>query len=346
LDVTTIHSLIVLNSLKMKLVLIGASNNLNNINASIFEKLNILIPYLVTSSIDKKVNFLSKKYKTTPISYENFKNKDDYEIAYISTNENRRYEIAKQLILKGKDIILEKNFLLDQAKEKELIQLSKKNKTKIFQSLVAKYHNQFDLMAHKNYDRLGKISHINLIFFNPLKDIKNYRHSDKDNGGIINDYLNYIIEIFKKITNSEIVSFDIVKESINEYNNETTVKFFFKFSNLITSNVLISYDFFKQNLCEIICKNGSIKFYDPITFNKKTRVDLILNKNLIQKKISKLKSKYIPKYKYYNLSHIIKSNVIEFGDPIHDMFKDILNKENTAKLEFNNLDLFYKIKQN
>jgi hypothetical protein len=28
------------------------------------------------------------------------------------------------------------------------------------------------------------------------------------------------------------------------------------------------------------------------------------------------------------------------------MFKDILNKENTAKLEFNNLDLFYKIKQN
>jgi predicted dehydrogenase len=328
----------------MKLVLIGASNNLNNINASIFKKLNITVKYLVTSLTNEKVNFLSKKYKTTPISYENFKNKDDYQIAYVSTNENKRYEIAKQLILKGKDIILEKNFLLDQVKEKELIQLSKENKTKIFQSLVAKYHNQFDLMLQKNQNKLGKISHINLIFSNPIKDFKNYRLSKKYNGGVINDYLNYTIEIFKKITDSEIVSYDIVKELINEYNNETTVKFFFRFSNLITSNVLISYDYFKQNSCEIICEHGLLKFYDPVTYNKKTRIDFVLNKNLLQKKISKLKSKLIPRYKFYNLSYTINSNVMEFNDPIYDMFKDICNKENTAKLEFNNLDLFHKIK--
>ena len=92
---------------------------------------------------------------------------------------------------------------------------------------------------------------------------------------------------------SEIVSFDLVKEKVNEIGNETTVKFFFKFSNSMTSNVLISYDLFKQNLSEIICENGSIKFYDPITFSKKTRVDLLFAKDLFQRRISNLKKKHI-----------------------------------------------------
>ena len=328
----------------MKLVLIGASNNLNNINVSIFKKLNITVKYLVTSSVNERSKLFSKKYQTSILNYEDFKNKEDYEIAYISTYENSRYEIVKQLILKGKDIILEKNFLLDEVKEKELINLSKEKKTKIFQSLVAKYHNQYDQIIKKNQNELGKISHINLIFSNPLKDLKNYRHSSKRNGGIINDYLNYIIEIFGKITDEKIISFDYVKEQANENDIETTVKFFFKFSNSITSNVLISYDLFKQNLSEIIYENGSIKFYDPITFAKKTRIDLLLTKNLFHRRISNLKKIFIPNYRHYNLSYIIKSNIIEFNDPIYDMFKNIVTKKNITNLEFNNLDLFHKIK--
>ena len=328
----------------MKLVLIGASNNLNNFNVQIFKKLNITVKYLVTRSINDRANFFSKKFQTSVISYEDFKNKNDYDIAYISTHENNRYEIARQLILNGKDIIFEKNFLLDESKEKKLISLSKEKKTKIFQSLVAKYHNQYNQIIKRNYNKLGKISHINLFFSNPLKDLKNYRHSSKSNGGIINDYLYYIIEIFSKITVSEIVSFDLVKEKVNENGNETTVKFFFKFSNSITSNVLISYDLFKQNLCEIICENGSIKFYDPITFSKKTRVDLLFTKDLFQRRISNLKKKLIPYYKYYNLSYLIKSNIVEFNDPIYDMFENIVAKKNIINLEFNNLDLFHKIK--
>ena len=67
--------------------------------------------------------------------------------------------------------------------------LSKKKKTKIFQSLIAKYHNQFDQTIQQYQNEMGKISHINLTFFNPLKDLKNYRHFCKKNGGIINDYL-------------------------------------------------------------------------------------------------------------------------------------------------------------
>ena len=328
----------------MKLVLVGASNNLNNINVQIFKKLNITVKYLVTRSINDRAIFFSKKFQTSVISYEDFKNKNDYDIVYMSTHENNRYEIAKQLILNGKDIILEKNFLLDELKEKKLINLSKEKKTKIFQSLVAKYHNQYTQIIKRNYNKFGKISHINLFFSNPLKDLKNYRHSSKSNGGIINDYLNYIIEIFSKITESEIVSFDLVKEKVNENGNETTVKFFFKFSNSITSNVLISYDLFKQNLCEIICENGSIKFYDPITFSKKTRVDLLFTKDLFQRRISNLKKKLIPYYKYYNLSYLIKSNIVEFNDPIYDMFENIVAKKNIINLEFNNLDLFHKIK--
>jgi len=328
----------------MKLVLVGASNNLNNINVQIFKKLNITVKYLVTRSINDRAIFFSKKFQTSVISYEDFKNKNDYDIVYMSTHENNRYEIAKQLILNGKDIILEKNFLLDELKEKKLINLSKEKKTKIFQSLVAKYHNQYTQIIKRNYNKFGKISHINLFFSNPLKDLKNYRHSSKSNGGIINDYLYYIIEIFSKITVSEIVSFDLVKEKVNEIGNETTVKFFFKFSNSMTSNVLISYDLFKQNLSEIICENGSIKFYDPITFSKKTRVDLLFAKDLFQRRISNLKKKLIPDYKYYNLSYLIKSNIVEFNDPIYDMFENIVTKKNLINLEFNNLDLFHKIK--
>ena len=189
----------------MKIALIGASNNLNNINASIFRELNISVKYLVTNLNNEKANFFSKKYKTKVINYDVFKNKNDFDIAYISTYESNRYKVAKQLILKGKDIIFEKNFLLDEFKEKQLIDLSKERKTKIYQSLVTKYHDQYNQIIKRNYDKLGKISHINLTLSNPLKDLKNYRHSSKINGGIINDYLNYIIEIFRKITDSEII---------------------------------------------------------------------------------------------------------------------------------------------
>ena len=210
----------------MEIVLIGASNNLKNINSSIFKELNITVKYLVTTTITERAKFFSKKFKTSIINYEDFKSKNDFEIAYISTYENKRYEIAKQLILNRKDIILEKNFLLDEIKEKELIELSKKKNTNIFQSLIVKYHDQYHEIIKKHNNKLGKISHINLIFSAPFKDLKNYRLTSKINGGIINDYLNYIIETFKNVTDEEIISFDVNKERHNKYNIETTVKFF------------------------------------------------------------------------------------------------------------------------
>lgn len=328
----------------MELVLIGASNNLKNINSLIFKELNITVKYLVTTIITERAKFFSKKFKTTIINYEDFKSKNDFEIAYISTYENKRYEIAKQLILNGKDIILEKNFLLDEVKEKELIELSKKRKTNIFQSLIVKYHDQYHEIIKKHNNKLGKISHINLIFSAPFKDLKNYRLSSKINGGIINDYLNYIIEIFKNVTDEEITSFDVIKERNNENDIDTTVKFFFKFTNSITGNVFISYDFFKQNSSEIICENGSIKFYHPITFSKRTRVDILLLKNKFQRSIFHLKTMLVPKYKYYYSKHKIKSSIVEFNDPIYNMFKNIVTKKNLPNLRFNNLNLFHKIK--
>ena len=328
----------------MKLVLIGASNNLRNINYSIFKKLNIKVKYLVSSFISERTKLFAKKFQTTVLNYYDFKRKDDFDCAYISSLENNRYEIAKHLILKKKDIILEKNFLLNEVKEKELIKLSNQKKTNIFQSLVAKYHNQYQAIIKKNKNKLGRISHINLIFTSSFKDLKNYRHLDKINGGIINDYLYYILEIFKNVTDEKILSFEVVKEKYNKHDIETTVKFFFKFSNSITSNVIISYDFFKQNISEIICEKGLIRFYNPITFDEKTRIDLFLPKNKFQRGILHLKNMFIPNYKHYYSKHQIQSKIIKFNDPIYDLFKNLVNKKNTSNLEFNNLNLFHKIK--
>lgn len=328
----------------MELVLIGASNNLKNINYSVFKKLNIKVKYLVSNSLTERTKIFAKKFQTTILNYNDLKKKNDFDIAYISTLESNRYEIAKYLILNGKDIIFEKNFLLNEVKEKELIELSKQNKTNIFQSLIAKYHNQYQKVIKKNKNKLGKISHINLIFTSPFKDLKNYRHSDKINGGIINDYLYYILEIFKNVTDEKILSFEVVKEKYNEHDIETTVKFFFEFSNLITSNVIISYDFFKQNISEIICEKGLIRFYNPITFDEKTRIDLFLPKNKFQRGILHLKNMFIPNYKHYYSKHQIQSKIIKFNDPIYDLFKYIINKKNISNLEFNNLNLFHEIK--
>jgi len=328
----------------MELVLIGASNNLKNINYSVFKKLNIKVKYLVSNSLTERTKLFAKKFQTTILNYSDLKKKNDFDIAYISTLENNRYEIAKYLILNEKDIIFEKNFLLDEVKEKELIELSKQKKTNIFQSLIVKYHNQYQEIIEKNKNNLGNISHINLIFTSPFKDLKNYRHSDKINGGIVNDYLNYILEIFSKITDEKIVSFEVVKEKYNEHDIETTVKFFFKFSNSITSNVLISYDFFKKNISEIIFERGLVRFYNPITFDKKTRVDFFLSKNKFQRGILHLKTMLIPNYKYYYSKHQIHSKIIEFNDPIYDLFRDIVNKKNISNSQFNNLSLFHEIK--
>ena len=109
---------------------------------------------------------------------------------------------------------------------------------------------------------------------------------------------------------------------------------------------MISYDNFKYNQCEIICKNGLIRFYDPITFSSKSRIDLILKKNLFQRRVSKLKKIFFPKSRYYNLGYTIKSKIYEFNDPIYEMFKNIYFKNNLSKLEFKKLDLFHKIKEN
>jgi len=120
--------------------------------------------------------------------------------------------------------------------------------------------------------------------------------------------------------------------------------FFFKFTNSVTSNVIISYDFFKQNISEIICEKGLIRFYNPISFNKKTRIDLLLPKNKFQRGILHLKTLFIPGYKYYYSKYQIQSKIIKFNDPIHDLFKGIVNKKNISNFEFNNLNLFHTIK--
>ena len=59
----------------MELVLIGASNNLKNINYSVFKKLNIKVKYLVSNSLTERTKLFAKKFQTTILNYSDLKKK-------------------------------------------------------------------------------------------------------------------------------------------------------------------------------------------------------------------------------------------------------------------------------
>ena len=332
----------------MRIALVGASKNLDNFDLETFQKLNLEIKYLVTNSTSHHYNKYKNKFNVKVINYKNFLSIDDYDIAYISTIESHRYDIIKHII-KTKDCICEKNFLLDEEKEIEIIKLSKIFNTRIYQCLITKYQKQYQTIKKNYFYKIGRIKHVNIYLLNPLNQTNNFRLSNYLSGGVVNDYLEYILDILQQISSEEIFDFKILNENTNKDIICTSVKFFFSYRSGLTAFVFASYDLNKRNECEIIGEKGSIKLYHPITFDRYTRIKITTEKNKVEKTISIFKNKILLFNKYLNQMYKQKNIILEEKKPIENMFENFKNKSlliniQNNQLGFNNIKKFHEIK--
>lgn len=330
----------------MIIALVGASKNLDNFDELTIKKLNLKMKYLVTNSTSYHYNKYKNKFNAKVLNYKEFLNVDDYDCAYISTTESNRYDISKNII-KKKDLIFEKNFLLNQEKEIEISQLSKIYNKRIYQSLITKFNKQYETLKKNYFQQIGIIKHVNIYLFNPLNENNNYRLNDYLNGGILNDYLEYILDILGQITSDEKFEFKIIKENINKNNICTSLKIFFYYKSGLTAFVFASYDLNKRNECEIIGNHGSIKLYHPITFDKYQRIKISIEKSKIRKKINFYLNKIYFQNKFMNQMYHSKNIVLEEQKPLENMFNKIksnMNKNYIKQLGFVNINKFHEIK--
>ena len=91
--------------------------------------------------------------------YQAFLNDDSFDTVYIGLTNALHYQYAKDAILAGKHVIVEKPFTVTVAEAKELQELAVKHECMLFEAILSRYSKNYE---HLN-EELAKIGNIKLI---------------------------------------------------------------------------------------------------------------------------------------------------------------------------------------
>ena len=110
--------------------------------------------------------------------YQAFLNDDSFDTVYIGLTNALHYQYAKDAILAGKHVIVEKPFTISTAEAKELHALAQEHECMLFEAILSRYSKNYEHLK----DELQKIGKIKLIQANFSKYSSRY---DKFRKGII-----------------------------------------------------------------------------------------------------------------------------------------------------------------
>ena len=219
-----------------------------------FKKIKIELASRKKISQQIKIN---KKYS----SYNQAINSTKAKIVYISLINSEHFKWALKSLNNNKHVIVDKPLTVNFKDTKKLLNLAKKKKLLLAESIVFQYHNQFKNIISKV--NLRKRIKINAKFHIPELKKKNYRNFQKYGGGCFQDmspYASYLIYVFFKNKNY-LLSKHYIKNKKGLVNS-----FFIKAKNKnITLNASFSFDSTYQNEIQIV--NGNKKYYIRYVFS-------------------------------------------------------------------------------
>jgi predicted dehydrogenase len=267
---------------------------------------------------------IPKKIKVSKIysSYNEALNTTKAKIIYISLINSLHFKWALKSLNNNKHVIIDKPLTAKFRDTKKLLNLAKKKKLLLTESIVFHYHNQFKNIISKI--NLRKKTRIIAKFHIPKLEKKNYRNFNKFDGGCFQDmspYASYLIYIFLRNRN-----YLLNKNHIKTKKNLINGFFITARNKNITLNASFSFNSTYQN--EIQISNDNKMYSIGYAFSPP------INKSLTVEVFDYLKKR---KYKV----KFIKQNI--FYTYFKEIFKIIrLNKYNSFYNEIKNIS---KIKE-
>ena len=289
----------------------------------------------------KKIYFALKKFKKIKIelasrrkiqeeikvnrkysSYNKAINTTKAKIVYISLINSMHFKWALKSLNNNKHVIIDKPLTADFNDTKKLLNVAKKKKLLLTESIVLHYHNQFKNIISKI--NLRKRTKITAKFHIPKLEKKNYRNFQKYDGGCFQDmspYASYLIYFFLKNENYLLNKHHIKNKNglVNSFSISA------KYKN-ISLNASFSFNAAYKN--DIQITNDKKKYFINYVFSPP------INKSLTVEVFDYLKRK---KYKV----KFIKQNIF------HAYFKEIFKIIRDKKYHnfYNEIEDIAKIKE-
>ncbi len=129
------------------------------------------------------------KYK----DYKTLIESNEIDAVYISLPPVYHYKYAKQALLNGKHVLLEKPFTINHEHTLDLINIAKEKDLAIHENYMFLFHSQIEYIQ-KLFSTL-ECQFININFGFPFKGEKDFRYNNKLGGGAFNDVGGYTVQL-------------------------------------------------------------------------------------------------------------------------------------------------------
>ena len=156
-------------------------------------------------------------------SYSQMVNSDNIDAVYLPLPPALHYYWAKQCLLAGKHILVEKPFTTDIQQTKELISIANERQLAIHENYMFVFHNQLkDIQEVINGEKIGEIRLYRVSFGFPKRNHNDFRYNKKLGGGALLDCGGYTIKYASLLLGSSVK----VQSATLNYTNEFEVDLF------------------------------------------------------------------------------------------------------------------------
>lgn len=151
---------------------------------------------IASRNIDKTNRFIDEYGGKGYRSYEEIIDDENIDALYIPLPPALHYEWAKKALEKGKHILLEKPFTINQQDTFKLIELAEQKDIALFENYMFKYHSQLQVI--KNMIMSGDIGDVRgykISFGFPMRGNEDFRYNKELGGGALLDCGGYTIKL-------------------------------------------------------------------------------------------------------------------------------------------------------
>jgi len=198
----------------MKILILGYSNlAIRKIIPAIKKLKKINFDIASKSKAEKNIGH-DKWYR----DYNKAINHSNADIVYISLVNSKHYSYAMKALNNKKNVIIDKPFSTNHKQTINLLNLAKKKRLLISQSLVFSYHKQF-ILAKKIFKKNKvEINKIIMHFCIPKPKKNNFKLSKKLGGGCFNDMAYYAVAMKRLFLGNELRYSKLIMKNFNNLN--------------------------------------------------------------------------------------------------------------------------------
>jgi len=315
---------------KLRLGILGYANIAKKSMIDNFIGSDEFILSKIGSRKNDKLKEVIEKYNTKGVlGYEEVVNDPKIDCIYIPLPTGLHFEWAKECILSGKHVMIEKSICTSLKETRELIKLSELKNVCVFENFMFQYNDQYKVIHELLKEgTIGDIKLLKSSFGFPIFDPQtNIRYKRDLGGGALLDAGAYVLKgsQFLAGINQKVVSSRMVMHK--EYNVDFHGYVTLESENGLVSQLSYGFDNYYQNMIEIWGSKGIIKteraYTSPSNFehiitisNNNESKDIVVNSSnpgitICKKFAESIKSKDLSEnqkiLRQAQLIHLVKS---------------------------------------